>query len=155
MKRLICSKKIIKHLILEPNQCESTTITTKKMIMVQRWLLFRWYLKKKINFVLYTFGLDSVGSMLNKKSQSASAYICVWTLQHLCQSLSSELGLLLRDHGPRVGGGGRLKDGLPVVRPRPGWKQVEGNAGRTGGFWKKDALVLIQVLNSANQIQFI
>jgi hypothetical protein len=32
---------------------------------------------------------------------------------------------------------------------------VEGNAGRTGGFWKQDDLVLIQVLNSANQIQFI
>ena len=75
-------------------------------------------LKKEDKFCFVQFWAGFRGVVV--KQNNPSAYICVWTLEHLCQSLSSELGLLLRDHGPRVGGGGRLKDGLPVVRPRPG-----------------------------------
>ena len=57
---------------------------------------------------------------MKQNVEVVSTYICVWTLEDFGKSLSSQLRLLLRDHGPRVRRGRRLEDGLPEQMPRSG-----------------------------------
>ena len=65
------------------------------------------------------------------------AYILIRAVKNFCQSSCSQFGFFFGDHGPRVGGGCWLEDGLREIGTWPGGQQMEGHTSRTSGFYKK------------------
>ena len=65
------------------------------------------------------------------------AYILIRAVKNFCQSSCSQFGFFFGDHGPRVGGGCWLEDGLREIGTWPGGQQMEGHTSRTSRFYKK------------------
>ncbi len=65
--------------------------------------------------------------------RSSETHLFVRALEPLRQPLRPEQRLLLREHGPGVGGGRGLEDGLGEERPGGGGQQVEGHGRGPGG----------------------
>ena len=68
---------------------------------------------------------------------SMKSYILIWAVKNFCQSSCSQFGFFFGDHGPRVGGGCWLEDGLREIGTWPGGQQMEGHTSRTSRFYKK------------------
>ena len=86
-------------------------------------------LQRAKNTIPIWFGMYAIVSM--------KSYILIWAVKNFCQSSCSQFGFFFGDHGPRVGGGCWLEDGLREIGTWPGGQQMEGHTSRTSRFYKK------------------